>query len=541
MNKHSFKIFHAGFAAIVVLLGLNSCSDAWVNHYETNLSIHSDTTLWMMMQRQENLSDFREILDSTHVSSYNNSSTVSYAELLNSEQTFTIWAPINGSFDKNMLLNLCQTDSGQRVVERTFVRNHIARFLFSITSETDKNVIMLNGKEKILKGFVFGDVNITTPNIVTSNGILHILNGKIGFLDNLYEGLFNNGDFSRMASFFKAYQKDSLDEFASVSSGIVDGKTVYVDSVLIVKNALLDELGYLNEEDSSYMVIAPSNTAWDAAYAKIAPYFNFSFITNAAALQDYWAKHNLIGDLIFNTNLQASANDSLVSTQFTAKDPLKHVFHKPYESGGILSEVIDSTVCSNGTFYKVDKWPFSLQKTFFLPLKTEAEEESSILNPAQASLIVRSVIGKGLSNNSYLDVLPTASFPTLTFQVKNTLSGKYDVCVVFVPQSVYKTPLNHADSLDVFRPCRFRATLYYTDASGKPIFINCANGGYFSNNAYKLDTVCVAQGFKFPTCNLNQNEVTVSLKLLSYVTSGQMTTYNREMFIDCVYLKPRED
>lgn len=541
MNKHSFRIFHASFTAALLLLALNSCSDAWNSHYDTNLGLNSDKTLWGDMQSQDNLSDFREILEATHVSSYSNASTVSFAELLNSEQTFTIWAPINGSFNKDSLLNLCLTETGQRVVERSFVRNHIARYLFSVTTTTDLDVMLLNGKEKSLKGFVFGNVNITTPNIVAKNGVLHILNGKINYSANIYESLSNDQNLSKLSAFLKAFQKDSLDEFASVSSGIVDGKTVYVDSVLIEKNALLTELGFLNDEDSAYMLIAPSDIAWDAAYAKIYPYFDFSFIENADSLQNYWTKHNLISDLIFNANLQTSANDSLVSTKYNSMLPLQHVFQKPFQPGGILSEVTDSTKCSNGTIYKVDKWPFSIQQSFFKPLKSEGEQESNILTFAQATLNLRSVIGKGLSNNAYLDVVPTASYPTITFQVKNTLAGKYDVCIVFAPQTVYKTPVSQADSVEAFKPCKFRATLYYVDETGAAKTFNCANGGTFTNNAYKVDTVCVAPDFKFPTCNLNQNEVTVSLKIQSFITTRELATYNREMFIDCIYLKPRED
>jgi len=541
MNKHSLDFVRKGLAATLLLLGLNACNDTWNSHYETDSAIRSDQTLWENMVTRADLSDFREILDSVNVSSYNNPSSVSFAELLNSEQTFTVWAPVNGTFNKDSLLNLCQTPSGQLSVEKSFVRNHIARYLFSVSTSTDVDVLLMNGKEKKLKGLVFGNVNITTPNIVTNNGVLHIMSGGIPYLSNIYESLCNNTEFSKMGAFFKSFQKDSLDEFASVSSGIVDGSTVYVDSVLIAKNALLSELGYLNEEDSSFLLIAPTDNAWNTAYAKIAPYFNFANISNADSLKAYWTKHNMVNDLVYNMRLQNAPNDSLVSTKFNSKLPLEHVFHNPYATGGILSQVTGSTKCSNGTILKVEKWPFSLQQSFFKPIKMEAEQETNILGFTSGTLNMRTVVGKGLSNNQYLDLLPTGSYPDITFQVKNALSGKYDVCIVFAPQTVYKTPVTHADSLDVFRPNRFRATLYYYDETGQKKTYNCGNGGFFSNNAYKLDTVCVAPAFKFPICNLNQNEGLISLKLLSFVTSGQLTTYSREMLIDCIYLKPRED
>jgi len=542
MNKNSLDIIRKGLAATVLLLGLNACNDAWNSHYETDSAIRSDLSLWGNMETRSDLSDFREVLDSVKVSSYDKPSEVSFADLLNSDQTFTVWAPVNGTFNKDSLLNLCQTALGQRSVEKSFVRNHIARYLFSVSGSTDVEVLLLNGKAKSLKGFSLGSAAISTPNILTNNGVLHIMSAKVPYLSNIYESMFNQPELSKVSTFFKSFQKDSLDAFASVSSGIVDGSTVYVDSVLIAKNSLLDELGHLNEEDSSYLMIAPTDNAWNTAYAKIAPYFNFAFIANADSLKNYWTKHNLVNDLVFNTRLQASPNDSLVSTKFNSKLPLEHVFKKPYAAGGILSQVTGTTKCSNGTIYKVDSWPFTLQQSFFKPLKAEAEQESNILSFQYATLNMRSAVGKNLSNNEYLDLLPSGSLPpTITFQVKNTLAGKYDVCIVLAPKTVYSTPVTHADSLDAFRPYRFRATLYYADETGLQKSFNCNNGGLFSNNAYKMDTVCVASAFKFPTCNLNQTEVTVSLKILSYVTSSQLTTYNREMLIDCIYLKPRED
>jgi len=543
MNKHSFKIFHAGLTTVLMLLGLTACSDAWNAHYDPSANLNSEKSLWGELETQGNLSNFREILQATHVTSYNNASTVTYAELLNSDQTFTVWAPNNGSFNKDSLLNLCQTEAGQRAVEKSFVRNHIARYLFSISSTTDKEIMLLNRKSKSLKGFVFGNIGISTPNLLTNNGVLHVLNGDFPYIPNIYEAICANTEFDKFSSFLKAFQKDSLDEFSSVASGIVDGRTVYVDSVMIDRNTLLSEIGHINHEDSAYWVIAPTNQAWDDAYAKVFPYFKYAFIANADSLQNYWTKHSLIDDLVFNTHLQKAPNDSLLSTKYSAKEPTHHVFHKPFETGGILADVKGTTSCSNGTIYKVDKWPFSIQQSFFQPLKSEAELEPNILNYSLSTLNLRTAPGKGLSNNGYLDVVPSAasSNPIITFQVKNTLSGKYDVCVVFAPKTVNSTPVTHTDSVEVFKPCKVRAFLYYVNEKGVAQTLNCANGATFSNNPYKLDTVCVASAFKFPTCNLNQDEVTVSIKLQSLVLSRELVTNTRELYIDCVYLKPRED
>jgi hypothetical protein len=57
-----------------------------------------------------------------------------------------------------------------------------------------------------------------------------------------------------------------------------------------------------------------------------------------------------------------------------------------------------------------------------------------------------------------------------------------------------------------------------------------------SNNAYKVDSVLIGQ-FTFPVCNYQQQEATVSLQLQCSITNRQ-TNFSREMFLDCIYLKP---
>jgi len=412
---------------------------------------------------------------------------------------------------------------------------------------------MLNYKVKKMIGLTFGTVPISTPNITARNGILHVVDRSIPYYYNVYDGICNDPETSLLGKFLKSYQKDSLDEIASVASGIVDGKTVYVDSVMIATNLLLSELGSLNNEDSSYWMVAPTDVAWTEAYNRIAPYFNFSFISGASSLKDYWTKHTLINDAIFNPNEQKSIQDSLISTKYNAYynayyDVKYHVFHKPFDSGGILSNIKSEVVCSNGFIYKVDNWPFKLQEVFFHPIKVEAELDASVLSNTLSTLNVRTTIADSISNNQYIQLVPdkTVSNPAITFEIPNTLSGKYDICIVCVPRSVYST--NPADSTINSYPYKFKATLSYANEAGAIKSFNCPNPTVidpknlnFSNNAYKMDTVCVAKGFKFPTCNFGQDVVTVSLKIQCNISSSPVKAFSNEMFFDCIYLKPNED
>ena len=542
INKHSFKQFLVGLAVVATLFQLSSCSEDWEAHYKTDPNITSDKSLWEQIKNDTNLSDFRAVLDKTHLFYNGNLSTVSYADYLNSYQSFTVWAPLNGSFNKDSLLALSETPEGDSIVEAAFLKNHIARYPFTVTESTKENILMLNRKIQRMSGLTFGNVPISKPNISARNGILHVVARDIPYYYNVYDAICSDPETSLLGKYLKSYQKDSLDEPSSIASGIEDGKTIYVDSVMIKTNLLLTEMGYLESEDSSYWMVAPTNAAWTEAYNKIAPYFNFSFISNASALKDQWTKHTIINDAFFNINEQKSFQDSLNSTKYNAKDVKYHVFHKPFESGGILSNVKSKVVCSNGNIYKVDAWPFTFKDVFFHPIKVEAERDANILSFTLSTLNVQTTVADSISGNAYLQIVPdkASSNPTIGFQIPNTLSGKYDVCIVCVPRNVFETPTNHKDSLSTFRPYKFKAILNYSDEAGVSKSFLCGNTA-FSNNPYKMDTVCVAKGFKFPTCNLGQDVVTVSLKIQSFITSKEISTFNREMIFDCIYLKPNVD
>lgn len=531
----------AGCAALSLLL-MSACSESWDDHYLPDSGITPTASIWDLIEAEPSLSQFKTILEQTPVYANNKVSGVTYATLLAADQTLTVWAPVNGSFNLDSIQGLLATSSGKALVEKNMVKNHLTRYAVSLSPSTNKEIMLLNQKVKHLTMSTFGEVPITTANLMASNGVLHMVGGTASYLPSIYEGVLSDTAISQVGAFLKAYQKDSLDEKASVAAGIVDGKTIYVDSVTIPKNALLSEFGFINNEDSSYWMIAPTNAAWKAAYEKVLPYFNFSYTENADTMQRFWTQKALLRDLIFNTRAQASPNDSLLSTAYRPTQVGKHVYQKPFEAGGILSDVKEQITCSNGVIYKVDKWPFTLQQTFFQPIKVEAEHEATILKSANCSFNFRSVSSGDLSNKGYLDVVPlqASSQPSVTFQINNTLAGKYDICVVCAPQTVYRTPFNHADSLDIFRPYKFRATLSYTDRRGTSK--NYTGGGKtFINDPYALDTVCVAEAFEFPTCSYNREDVTVTLTIQVYVLTRENDTYNREMFIDCIYLRPRED
>ena len=103
---------------------LCSCTDTWDEHYGGNSenSQAFDGTIMDFLKQNSNLSDFVEIVEAT-----------GYDLELNSSQSFTIWAPVNGSFDKNEWLELAKTNK-QDVITR-FIKNHMTRYNVSLDNQ----------------------------------------------------------------------------------------------------------------------------------------------------------------------------------------------------------------------------------------------------------------------------------------------------------------------------------------------------------------------------------------------------------------------
>ena len=95
-----------------------ACSE-WDEHYEDPVTqANSSLTLWQTIQQHPELSDFSEVLSNTMLLKQHKKTDVSYADMLNGSQSFTVFAPVNGSFDKDALISQLATDSGDSAVIR---------------------------------------------------------------------------------------------------------------------------------------------------------------------------------------------------------------------------------------------------------------------------------------------------------------------------------------------------------------------------------------------------------------------------------------
>lgn len=511
-----------------------SCSDTWDDHYPSE-QINGTESLLQIMEKNAQLSDFLKVAKATHLYNNMHSTPVTYAELLGSDQALTVWAPQNGTFNVDSLLELCKTSKGDSLVGQQFVGNHIAHNLYNLNSQTQANVKMFNDKFMTVNTNSFSSSSVVSTNTPATNGLLHVIDKSAPFAYNIYEGITCLDEFAHIGQFFTRFEKQELDEDRSIVAGIEDGQKVYSDSVMVRHNILFNTLDNIISEDSSFAMIVPSKEIWDQQIEEAKPYFNFSTYAKGDSIQNYWLNISLIQDLIYNQNMQRSINDSIFTTSYSRFDWPYHVYYKPYAEGGILNpaNIKDSIACSNGVFYRLAKWPFKKEDLYFRPITTQAENESNIVNDNNlCTYNYRAAVGDTISGNGYLDIVPKNSSSNwkTTFEIRNTLSGTYDVCAVILPKTVYNSFTRD------FKPNQFKATVYYQDENGREQSIKSDNSNKFHNDPYVVDTVKLAT-VTLPVCAYQQSNAVMKVELECSMTSKE-TSYSREMFLDCIYLRP---
>lgn len=286
-NKFSYNKRSVGIAMSTLLLGASmtlttSCKD---DHFDVASGVSGTGTVWENIQSQENISQFASILKRLPYSKNETQVTgETYADVLNGQQEFTVWAPENGTFDYayyDSLLNKCSRDVIYDKVEKEFVRNHIARFSKAINGTETERVRLFNAKYAQIdysKGTIKGS-SMSQTNIGANNGVLHVLKAPIPFQPNLYEFLALRPELGPVNEFVKKFETYKLNENTSTQGSVINGVVQWVDSVMDFENPYLTTYSNLNaridREDSTYVMILPDTAAWNQAALKIENFYKY--------------------------------------------------------------------------------------------------------------------------------------------------------------------------------------------------------------------------------------------------------------------------
>ena len=397
------KIFNSwisfGALGLAALALTAACSD---DHFEVKSDAAGNQTLWQNIDSNAQLSEFASILKRSKVMKEENdrNAQLTVAQLLNQPQSFTMWAPLNGTFNAKYWEELLDRAEALRktgtaesiqkardleyLVWNQFSSNHIARFNHEGVTGVQE-FKLLNGKNTKSGNGVFNSVAEEGRAINASNGSLHLLKGASPFLYNIYDYLSHNAQFSAINAYIKDPSIDvrKFNEAFSVPGAMNEyGKMVYIDSVYQHTNSLLDaSRAQVRNEDSTYVALIPRDAAWRQALEKVSKIYNYGTRyrydwDGANFTKDYRLNGATYGD---NTwTLADSLRERNVRLNIVS-----NLFFAPYRIKG--AENMDSAALIHH-FQYADSLISTAGTTFYNTAATGSTTQNTHLNPTLAGL-----------------------------------------------------------------------------------------------------------------------------------------------------------
>lgn len=580
-SKVSFYITLYTLLFTLSSLGLNSCTDTWDEHYQQGAM--GEGTLWESIKNNQQLSNFARVIEAT-----------GYHKSLSSSQVFTVFAPTNDAFtdaDANDIINKYQAElakglKGEKnAAIKEFVMNHIALYNYSIANESpDTTIRMMNGKYLGLTNSTFSGKPFTSTNTITGNGVLFTLGEKADYIYNLFEYVKSDPELDSVSNFLYMsdpyqFHKIIFDSEASVPGEIIKGQQHYLDSVTTTENEILYSsnrlYARLDNEDSCYYALMPTNKAWKEQYEKNVPLFQYDKqVFGRDSLMYLYPRLNILRGMQFNkTNNPllgtTEAIDSIVSpiaisysdrrNTYGSYDIHPYLYYKPYaKPDGIFTDIKGQKVCSNGVILKTDNWKIKYRDGFNQLIIRDVDVAMDSLAgetpDAKPSWIYTSV----QTENPFYNKLHYHDYQTLIpanlrdmgvlLKIPDVLSNqKYDMYVVTVPATAGNTLAT--DTL----PTRFSVTLYWHDLDGKEVSkeVSDKDGGDISYDSstrkqtFLTDPTKVHEihigTFEFPTCSYGLQEPQVKAFININVRSSDVNKgiYTKTLRMDCIKLVPR--
>lgn len=510
----------AALAAVV------SCSDYsdWNTVPSDAGSPSANSTLWQNLESHPELSDFMQVLRRADVASN-----------LSATRFYTLWAPVNGSFNLDSVLE-CKDEA----VLAQFINNHIAEYNHLATSELldAERVKTLNRKTynfQFANGiYTYNDVPLATDeegkplyNIPCSNGTLHMIEGNSNFLPNGLEALsmlkeeFKDSEsaIDKIADYILQYNDTALDTKNSVPGSIVNGKQTYLDSVFTISNIITSRVrAKIENEDSTYSILLPNDKAYDDYYTKVKGFYKYldglkwQNVADAASttyteqtitastvgtdltyLSDSLAQRAIVDNLFYSNN--NPYNMHLVKSEAeNFNDTVVTTLRAKYSNGDELfdeAHTLQKQHLSNGYAYVVDTLAFKPWETYNPPITINGTAKCRVIN-VQSSSNVR--LSEENTNTDMVDISDgnTVSFvwaeatakgkPEVDFYLNGVKATTYNIYCVIPPADVDKR-----DSIHTVLPniLNFNYQGYFNDPNNKN---KITYGTYaFTNERYQTE------------------------------------------------------
>lgn len=489
----------AGLLGAAVLLGFTACTD---DHFDIQPStVSGSNTIWQNVEANADLDSVAMILRRCKVmkSQTDKSAKQTYAELLATSQQFTAWLPKNGTFnakqyldelDSAAVLRTKDEMAGTRAeydVANRFARNHIARFNYE-SNMGEQRIALMNSKivnynagEGTFNGVKLDAAN---ANVLSSNGMLHVLDGESQFAYNIFERLQVDSRFSKIYGDIDKYNVYTFSASSSTQGSMNhNGSMEYVDSVWSRTNSLISDarLNDLTDEDSLFVSVIPTDAAYEAARQKLQGLFKYAKSYNYAwdeSKRDWTNKGT--NALKFNTDSLTTYNvtDRILSASsfsvgynsegpVTISNPqafLNHVLTADSlntnvglviynKDKGNVNPIFDGQTAddaikaSNGYIFAVDNYNYDPSYSFIQKININGRNTAQVTGSTseQAQYVTLNnenqnaevnVDALGVDNFYYYFPVSGNSQLNIDFKLNRVISTKYKISIVLLPNRV---------------------------------------------------------------------------------------------------------
>ena len=489
----------AGLLGAAVLLGFTACTD---DHFDIQPStVSGSNTIWQNVEANADLDSVAMILRRCKVmkSQTDKSAKQTYAELLATSQQLTAWLPKNGTFnakqyldelDSAAVLRAKDEMAGTRAeydVANRFARNHIARFNYE-SNMGEQRIALMNSKivnynagEGTFNGVKLDAAN---ANILSSNGMLHVLDGESQFAYNIFERLQVDSRFAKIYGDIDKYNVYTFSASSSTQGSMNhNGSMEYVDSVWTRTNSLMSDawLTKLTDEDSLFVSVIPTDAAYEAARQKIhgllkyAKNYNYAWDaskrdwtnkgTNALKFNtDSLTTYNVTSRILSASSFSVGYNSEGPVTTSNPQAFLNHVLTADSlnsnarlviynKDKGNVNPIFDGQTAddaikaSNGYIFAVDNYNYDPSYSFIQKMNINGHNTSQVTGSTseQAQYVTLdkenqnaevNVDALGADNFYYYFPVSGNSQLNIDFKLNNVLSTKYKISIVLLPNRV---------------------------------------------------------------------------------------------------------
>ncbi len=599
-----------------MIMAVPSCTDTWEDHYNSGESTAATQSLWELISENPDLSNFSEIAEKVHYyrDQTHPQADYTFKDMLDG-QVMTVWVPENDaltSADWQKWNDM--VESNPYTVQQQLLANSMALWRHIATGGGADTLTMLNGKKQVFDkdNFTMAELPMKEKNIAASNGTLHTMGTAIPFVYNIYEFLKDedNSTTNNLSTFHDLLIEGDTTYFSEDMSieGLPDanGDPTYVDSVYRTSNTMFTKQGLpsnsntdqyltydesfgaeIDSEDSTFIMLLPTDNAWENAYQMLEKYYNYAPIyvdnskanngttnvykevSNTDSLKDKCINMDILSPLCFNLSFQPDENGNI--GRWNLDDFMQNYSNARYFLNTYGDTLRTDDDWAKESLFEGDRIEMSngygiVSNTWNIPAKLYKPDlyievgSSSFYNFGNKSGSATSYSFSNTTAMSWVDSVGRVSQgsfygfspdspsgnPIIEFKLQGTsgdnfesdiMSGKYDIYIVMVP-AFYVTS---SDSIvgDTLK-AKIRATISYCngDASGRDATIQTDQIEY---DGEKVDTLLLFEDFEFPYSYKNMRQCYPTLSLTTKTSAtDRRNGYSNTIYVDRFILKSKD-